>query len=116
MEITEREMSNAFRAFYRKLLAVLPVEVITRDFFSRNLLSNSHKRKIDSYSKRERKIKYFLDYVIYPSVQVGETLLFTEMLAAMRRSDDVTAKGVADKIKVEPFSPPSCSLVTSMGM
>jgi len=115
MEKNEREVSNAYRTFYPMLLAVLPIEDIMMDFFSRELLSKSHKAKIDSYSDQKNKIKYFLDDVIHPNIRIGEVHLFNEMLAAMGRSDDVTARGVANKIK-KVISPPSCTPVKSTGM
>ena len=92
---------------------MLPIEDIVQDFFSRKLLSNSHKSQIDSYSDQKSKRKYFLDEVIYPSIQVGVADLFKEMLALMRRSDDMVARGVAGKIRKE-LLPPSCS--SSMDM
>ena len=114
MEEIEEEIviNNAYRRFYSKLLKVLPVKDIVQNFFSRKLLSNSHKSQIDCYSDQKNKRKYFLDEVIYPSIQVGVADLFKEMLALMRRSDDMVARGVAGKISKELY--PSC--FSSMGM
>ena len=95
----ERKVAKVYRTFYRKLLIILPVEDIVRNFYSRELISNDHKKEIDSYSCLKDKIKYFLDDVIHPSIQIGLFTQFNEMLVVMESSDNIAVKFVADNIK-----------------
>ena len=107
MEYTEKEVQRVYRKFYRKLLLILPVKDLVLDFYHRELLSNYHKTIIDKCSDESDKKKYFLDNVIYLSMQVGEFTQFNKMLTLMGRSDDIAVKSVADKIrkKLSPSEP-----------
>ena len=107
MECTEEEAKMLFMEFYKNFLLILPIEDLVLDFYPRGLLSLDHKNKIDNYSNKSDKKKYFLDDVIHPSILVGETKQFIEMLVVMERSDDIAVKFVADKAqkRLSPLKP-----------
>jgi len=117
MEYTEeKEVRKVYIQFYPDLLIILPVKNLVLDFYQRELLSDYHKATIDKYRDENDKRKYFLDDVIYRSIQVGEFTQFNEMLIFMEKSGDIAVKFVADKIK-KKLSPLSAdhSSVSSNG-
>ena len=85
------------------------------DFYSHGLLPGDHKANIDALDTQKRKAEYFLDYVIKPSLEVGYTGHFDEMLKVMESNDDLAVKFVAEEIRKfvsdsemsrEPETPP----------
>ena len=93
---------DTFKKFYPKLLEILPVDVLTIQFFAKNLLSNDHKGKLDSLSAskamNKEKAKYFLDEVIEPGLRIKYTEQFDEMLVIMANSDEPPVKFLANEI------------------
>jgi len=93
-----RSAKDAFKEFYTKLEKVLPIDSLKSQFYSRNLLSNDHKSKLDAMTGDKEKVEYFLDKVINPGLQIGYTKQFDEMLLIMQNSDDPPVKYLADEI------------------
>jgi len=93
-----RSAKDAFKEFYTKLEEVLPIGSLKSQFYSRNLLSNDHKSKLDVLTGDKEKVEYFLDKVIKPGLQIGYTKQFDEMLLIMQNSDDPPVKYLADEI------------------
>ena len=91
---------DAFKEYYSSLMEVLPINVLISTFYSKKLLSEDHKRMIDSSSTQREKSQYFLDNVINPGLNVGYTKQFDEMLNIMENSDDPVVKHVAEKIRM----------------
>ena len=93
---------DTFKKYYPKLLEVLPVDVLTTQFFAKRLLSNAHKEKLDGLSTarviNKEKAKYFLDEVIAPGLKIGYMQQFDEMLMIMTNSDEPPVKFLATEI------------------
>ena len=93
---------DTFKKFYPNLLGILPVDVLTTQFFSKSLLSGNHKENLDGLlaakATHRVKAKYFLDEVIAPGLKIGYRQLFDEMLAIMKDSDDPTVRSLANEI------------------
>ena len=89
---------NVFKEFYPKLLEVLPINQLILQFYSRTLLSNDHKTKLDNMTTDKEKAEYFLDKVIRPGLQIDYTKQFDEMLLIMQSSDDPVVKYLADEV------------------
>jgi len=93
-----KSAKDTFKEFYSKLLEVLPINPLTSQFYSRNLLSNDHKGKLDALMTDKDRAEYFLDKVIKPGLQIDYTKQFDEMLLIMQNSDDPPVKYLADEI------------------
>ena len=93
---------DAFKKFYPSLQEILPVDVLTTQFFAKGLLSNAHKEKLDGLSTAKainrEKAKYFLDEVIAPGLKIGYMQQFDEMLKIMTNSDEPPVKFLASEI------------------
>ena len=93
---------DAFKKFYPSLQEILPVDVLTTQFFAKGLLSNAHKEKLDGLSAtramNKEKAKFFLDEVIAPGLKIGYTQQFDEMLAIMTNTDEPPVKFLASEI------------------
>ena len=93
---------DAFRKFYPSLQEILPVDVLTTQFFAKGLLSNAHKEKLDGLSAtraiNKEKAKVFLDEVIAPGLRIGYMQQFDEMLVIMTNSDEPPVKFLASEI------------------
>ena len=72
---------------------------LTSRLYSQRLLPGSNKDKIDSLSTDKEKAQHFLDKVIKPGLEVGNTDPFDEMLRIMETSEDSTMKHVAGDMK-----------------
>ena len=94
-----RSPKNAFKDFYSKLLEVLPTCHLIPQFYSKNLLSDDHKYKLDALTTDREKAEYFLDKVIKPGLQIDYTEQFDEMLLIMQDSDDPPVKYLANEVK-----------------
>lgn len=106
---------NAFKEFYPKLLEVLPTSHLISQFYSRNLLSDDHKCKLDALTNEKERAEYFLDKVIKPGLQIDYTKQFDEMLLIMQSSDDPLVKYLADEVK-KAIEQPEASLGMSNRM
>ena len=89
---------DVFKEFYPKLLEILPVDWLTPQFYSKELLSSAHKGKLDALSTYKERTKYFLDEVIEPGLKIDYLDQFDEMLAVMVKSDDPAVKFLASEI------------------
>ena len=93
---------DTFKKFYPSLLEILPVDVLTIQLFSKNLLSDDHKDKLGSLAAskatNKEKATYFLDAVIAPGLRIGFTKQFDEMLVIMANSDNPPVKFLASEI------------------
>jgi len=93
------QAEDTFKKFYVKLVKVLPINNISSDLYSHNLLPGDHKARIDGLDTPKQKAEYFLDHVIKPGVEIGYTGQFDEMLKVMENSDDPPVKFLAGEIK-----------------
>ena len=93
---------DTFKKFYSSLQEILPVDVLTAQFFAKGLLSNAHKDKLDGLSAarviNKEKTKYFLDEIIAPGLKIGYMQQFDEMLVIMTNSDEPPVKFLASEI------------------
>ena len=93
---------DVFKAFYPDLLEILPVDDLLTQFYSKSLLSDAHKDKLDGLSAaratNKEKAKYFLDNVIAPGLKIGFMQQFDEMLMILARSDDPSVKFLGGEI------------------
>ena len=94
-----KSTEDAVKKFYPKLLEILPVDRLITQFYSKQLLSSDHKRKLDALSTHRERTKYFLDEVVEPSVKIDFTDHFDEMLIIMENSDDPAVKFLAKNIR-----------------
>ncbi|XP_065898674.1 uncharacterized protein [Dysidea avara] len=90
---------ECFVKFYSMLTESLPMSGLTSRLYSQRLLPGSNKDKIDSLSTDKEKAQHFLDKVIKPGLEVGNTDPFDEMLRIMETSEDSTMKHVAGDMK-----------------
>ena len=100
---------DVFTEYYSNLLEVLPMNLLVSTLYSKRLLSEDHKRKIDSSSTQREKSQYFLDNVINPSLKIDYTEQFDEMLRAMESSDDPAVKHLVGKIVIFMGGQPSAA-------
>ena len=104
----EKESKDVFKGFYPKLLEILPVDWLTPQLYSKELLSSAHKDKLDALPAYKQRAKCFLDEVIEPGLKIGYMDQFDEMLAIMTKSDDPAVKFLANEInKSLEIVPPS---------
>ena len=93
---------DVFKRFYPDLLEILPVDDLVIKFFAKDLLSGTHKDKLDGLSTaratNKEKAKYFLDNVIGPGLKIGFMQQFDEMLLIMAKSDDPSVKFLGNEI------------------
>ena len=78
---------------------MLPMDNISSDLYSNDLLPGDYKAKIEAMDTQRRKAEYFLDHVIKPGMEIGYTGQFDEMLKVMGKSDNPPVKFLAGKIK-----------------
>ena len=93
-----RNTRDVFKEFYPKLLEILPVDWLTPQFYSKELLSSAHKGKLDALPSYKDRAKYFLDEVIEPGLKIDYVDQFDEMLAVMAISDNPAVKFLAGEI------------------
>ena len=93
---------DTYKKFYPSLQEILPVDVLSTQFFAKGLLSNGHKEKLDGLSAtravNKEKAKFFLDEVIAPGLKIGYMQQFDEMLVIMTNSDEPPVKFLASEI------------------
>ena len=80
-------------------MRVLPINNISSDLYSRDLLPGDHKDAIDALDTQKKKVEYFLDHVIRPGVEIGYTEQFDEMLRVMENCDNPPVKYLAGEIE-----------------
>ena len=59
---------KAFKEFYSKLVKVLPMDNISSDLYSHDLLPGDNKARIEALDTQKQKAEYFLDKVIKPGM------------------------------------------------
>ena len=101
---------DIFKEFYPKLLGILPIDCLITQLYSKQLLSSNHKDRLQALTTKKERVKYFLDEVIEPGLQVGCMEQFDEMLAVMVKSDDPPVKFLANEIKSRDIAPPTQKL------
>ena len=106
---------DAFKKFYVNLTKGLPMEDLTAKLYSSNLLPGDHKAKIDSLSTRREKAQHFLDAVIKPSLDIGYTEQFVNLICIMESSDNHASQFLANKIRESMGCLPGSSLHCSDG-
>ena len=91
---------DVFKKFYLELTEVLPaiIKNLVTKLYSDKLLSDDHKSNIAALTGEKEKTEYFLDKVIGPSLKIGYTELFDEMLKLLKASDDRTVMFLVKKI------------------
>ena len=91
---------DVFKKFYSELTEVLPtiIKNLVTKLYSDKLLSEDHKSNIAALTGEKEKTEYFLDKVIKPSLKIGYTELFDEVLKLMKASDDRTVMYLVKKI------------------
>ena len=100
---------DAFIKYYLNLLEVLPMNLLVPTLYSKKLLSEEHKRIVDSLSTKREKSQYFLDNVINPSLKIDYTEQFDEMLRVMENSGDPAVKHLVEKIVIFMGGQPSAT-------
>ena len=93
---------DTFKTFYPSLQEILPVDVLTTQFFAKGLLSSTRKEKLDGLAAaratHKEKAKFFLDEVIAPGLKIGYMQQFDEMLVIMANTDEPPVKYLANVI------------------
>ena len=92
------ELENIFKEFYPKLLEILPINCLILQLYSKELLSNDHKDRLQALSTNKERARCFLDEVIKPGLRVGFMDQFDEMLTIMAKSDDPPVKFLANEM------------------
>jgi len=90
---------ECFVKFYSMLIESLQMSSLTSTLYSQRLLPGNLKDKIGSFSIDKEKACYFLDEVIKPGLEVGNTAPFEKMLGIMETSDNSTMKHVAGDMR-----------------
>ena len=91
------EVKRAIRKFYPDLLKILPLSHLVPCLYSEGMISSDSIRKLQALNELER-IKYFLDDVLMPRVEIGYTTIFKKLLRVMQVSDDGAVKYLAGEI------------------
>ena len=89
---------DTYKKFYPSLQEILPVDVLSTQFFAKGLLSNTRKEKLDGLATDKEKAKFFLNEVIAPGLKIGYMQQFDEMLVIMTNSDEPPVKFLASEI------------------
>jgi len=98
MEKSVEEAKKAIQKCYPNLLQLLPISELIERFYSLELLSHDRKSKLDSLTSPEGKIKYFLDEMLIPGLNIGYTGHFDAMITMMKESDDVLTRRLCEKL------------------
>ena len=101
MAMSAEEAQKAVKKCYPNLLKLLPINELVVRFYSLNLLSYNRKSKLDSFIALEDKIKYFLDDILIPGLNICYTGHFNEMVIMMKESDDVLIKRLVEKLMAD---------------
>ena len=111
------EAKSAVHEFYSNLLELLPIDKLVDRFISRKLLSFDRKSMLDSSATTKEKTRHFLDDILIPGLNIGFTEHFKEMVAMMKKSDDVLIKYLAEKLipRVSATLTTDTSRVTNAG-
>lgn len=96
-----KEAERAVKKCYPTLLKLLPISELADHFYSRELLSNSRKSKLDSFITADEKVRYFLDEMLIPSLEIDYTGYFDEMISMMKESDDILTRRLVEKLMAD---------------
>ena len=90
---------KVLKKFYTQLSIILPIDDLVHRLYSQDLLSSHHRTELRKLIAKDDKIKYFLDNVLDPSIDIGYTMQFDEMVNLMENSDDSAVKYLVKKIQ-----------------
>lgn len=90
-----------YRHFYSQLVSSLPMK--DPIFLSKlvTLLPDNLKERVESQSTAADAATFFLDNMIKPAVEFGNSEAFYNLLTIMERSDNVNVKNLAQSIRKE---------------
>ena len=94
--------NEVFKEFYSKLVKTLPMNdaLFIAKLYSRDLLPDDVKERVQSLPTRASKAMHFLDHVIKPSVTTGVGSSFDQLLNVMEDSDHQGVKELAKLIGI----------------
>lgn len=101
------ELRRAVKKSYQNLMKLLPINELKVRLYSQELLSSTQKSELDSSASLEKKITYFLDEILIPSLNIGYTRYLDEMLSTMNESDNVSTKILAEQLKTDITAAPA---------
>ena len=107
---TAAAIKEATKTFYAQLLKILPVDDLANHFFANNFLSIDDKTTLKCFNTRKERAEYLLDNVLLPSIYIGCTEKFDEMLTLMENSDDYAVQFLVQKIR-EFLLPPEGMII-----
>ena len=115
MEISAEEALRAVKKCYPSLLKprLLPISELIVHFYSINLLSNHQKSKLDRCNESEDKIKYFLDDMLIPGLNICYTGHFIAMVSLMKDNDDVITRHLVEKLMADASTDASTEASTN---
>ena len=93
--------TKVFQKFYATLVKTLPMNnaIFMAELYSRDLLPDNLKEHVESLATSAKKASYFLDYVIKPSVTIGDASRFDDLLNVMEDSEYQGVKELAKLIR-----------------
>ena len=98
MTASVEEFKKAVKKCYPNLLELLPISKLIERFLSHELLSFDRKSELDKLNSPKDKIRYFLDEILIPGLNINYTGHFDEMVNMMKGSDDVLVKLLVKKL------------------
>ena len=108
------DFRKAFKEFYIKLME-LPINDMIETLYANNLLPGDHKAKVKSLSTPKDKAQHFLDAVIKPSLEIGYTEQFEQLISIMESSDNRMLPFLAQQIRERVTGIPAAVLHSSSG-
>ena len=105
---------KAFREFYIKLTE-LPIKDMIEELYTKNLLPGDHKAKVKSLSTSKEMAQHFLDAVIKPSLEIGYTEQFEQLISIMESNDNRMLPFLAQQIREHVTGVPTAVLHSSSG-
>ena len=97
-EIKAEEAKAAVKKYRFGLVKLLPInDLVTRLCFYK-LLPPYRKKILDNLISPQEKIEHFLDELLTPSLSVGYTGYFDEMVNMMKESNDVLITCLVEKL------------------
>ena len=105
---------KAFKEFHIKLTE-LPINDMIEELYTKNLLPGDHKAKVKSQSTPKEMAQHFLDAVIKPSLEIGYTQQFEQLISIMESSDNPALPFLAQQIRESMAGVPTAVLHSSSG-
>ena len=98
MTTSAEEAKRAVKKCYPDLLKLLPINELVIRFYSRDLLPFNRKSELDSLNLPKEKVRYFLDEMVMPGLDIGYAGHFDEMVTMMKESDDILVRRLVKKL------------------